>query len=109
MKAVRHHTDNKWVILYIERWLKAPMKMEDGTQVQRGRGTPQGGVVSPILSNLFLHYTFDLWMTRNYPKSEWVRYADDGLAHCRTEQEAEELLQKLSIMVPKNWTTFKKK
>ena len=85
------------------------MKMEDGTQVQRGRGTPQGGVVSPILSNLFLHYTFDLWMTRNYPKSEWVRYADDGLAHCRTEQEAEELLQKLSIMVPKNWTTFKKK
>jgi len=96
MKAVKHHTDNKWVILYIERWLKAPMEMEDGTQVQRGRGTPQGGVISPILSNLFLHYTFDLWMTRNYPKSEWCRYADDGLVHCRTEQEAKELLQKLN-------------
>lgn len=96
MKAVRHHTDNKWVLLYIERWLKAPMAMEDGTEVQRGRGTPQGGVISPILSNLFLHYTFDLWMTRNYPKSEWCRYADDGLVHCRTEQEAKELLQKLN-------------
>jgi len=96
MKAVRHHTDNKWVLLYIERWLKAPMEMEDGTQVQRGRGTPQGGVISPILSNLFLHYTFDLWMTRNYPKVEWCRYADDGLVHCRTEQEAKELLQKLN-------------
>jgi len=96
MKAVRHHTDNKWVLLYIERWLKAPMAMEDGTEVQRGRGTPQGGVISPLLSNLFLHYTFDLWMTRNYPKSEWCRYADDGLVHCRTEREAKEILQKLN-------------
>ena len=96
MKAVGKHTDNKWVLLYIERWLKAPMQMEDGTHVQRDKGTPQGGVISPLLSNLFLHYTFDLWMKRNHPKSEWARYADDALVHCRTEHEAKEILQRLN-------------
>ena len=88
LKAVRKHVKCKWALLYIERWLTAPME-ENGTKIERTRGTPQGGVISPILSNLFLHYTFDLWMRRTYPDLPWCRYADDGLVHCRTEQEAE--------------------
>lgn len=92
MKAVKKHTECKWVILYIERWLKAPMQMTDGSQKQRDRGTPQGGVVSPVLSNLFMHYAFDVWMTKMYPDRPWCRYADDGLIHLKTEQEAQEML-----------------
>ncbi|HMB83412.1 MAG TPA: group II intron reverse transcriptase/maturase [Terriglobales bacterium] len=88
LRAVRKHVTCKWALLYIERWLKAPMMQEDGVIVERNRGTPQGGVVSPILSNAFLHYAFDLWMTRTYPDLPWCRYADDGLVHCRTEPEA---------------------
>ncbi len=95
MKAVRKHTDNKWIILYIERWLKAPMQMPDGEITARTRGTPQGGVISPILSNLFLHYVFDVWMNRKHPSNPWCRYADDGLVHCRTEQEAQKILSEL--------------
>ena len=89
LRAVRKHVQCKWALLYIERWLKAPMQLEDGTRVERTCGTPQGGVVSPILSNLFMHYTFDLWMARTYPELPWCRYADDGLVHCRVEYEAE--------------------
>jgi RNA-directed DNA polymerase len=89
LKAVKKHTECKWVILYIERWLKASMQLADGTLVERTKGTPQGGVVSPVLSNLFLHYAFDVWMTRTFPQVPWCRYADDGLAHCRTEQQAQ--------------------
>jgi RNA-directed DNA polymerase len=85
MRAVRKHTDCKWVQLYIERWLKAPAQLEDGTLVPRDRGTPQGGVVSPLLANLFLHYAFDLWMQRLHPETPFERYADDGLIHCQTE------------------------
>jgi group II intron reverse transcriptase/maturase len=88
LKAVRRHVKSKWALLYIERWLTAPME-KDGQRIARSCGTPQGGVVSPILSNLFLHYAFDLWMKRTYPDLPWCRYADDGLVHCRTEQEAE--------------------
>ena len=91
LRAVRKHVTCKWVLLYIERWLKAPMVQEDGTTIERSRGTPQGGVVSPILANLFLHYAFDLWMARTHPELPWCRYADDGLVHCRTEPEAEAL------------------
>jgi RNA-directed DNA polymerase len=91
LRAVRKHVTCKWVLLYIERWLKAPMVQEDGTTVGRSRGTPQGGVVSPILANLFMHYTFDLWMVRTHPGLPWCRYADDGLVHCRNEQEAQAL------------------
>jgi RNA-directed DNA polymerase len=92
MKAVMKHTDNKWVILYIERWLKTPMQRDDGTLVERTRGTPQGGVISPVLSNLFLHYVFDIWMGQQHPGQPWCRYADDGLVHCKTEQEAQGML-----------------
>jgi group II intron reverse transcriptase/maturase len=89
LRAVRKHVKCQWALLYIERWLKAPMELEDGTRVERTRGTPQGGVISPLLSNLFMHYTFDLWMARTYPELPWCRYADDGLVHCRVEHEAE--------------------
>lgn len=89
LKAVWKHTECKWTRLYIERWLKAPMQMADGTLVERTRGTPQGGVVSPVLANLFLHYAFDVWMGRTYPGVLWCRYADDGLIHCKTEKEAQ--------------------
>lgn len=88
MRAVRKHVTCPWALLYIERWLTAPMLREDGTLIERARGTPQGGVVSPILANLFLHYTFDLWMARTFPHLRWCRYADDGLVHCRSEREA---------------------
>jgi group II intron reverse transcriptase/maturase len=90
LKAVRKHVKCEWALLYIERWLAAPMEC-DGVRTGRTRGTPQGGVISPILANLFLHYTFDLWMKRKYPDLPWCRYADDGLVHCRSEQEAETL------------------
>jgi len=95
LRAVRKHVTCNWALLYIERWLKVPMVQEDGTTTGRSRGTPQGGVVSPILANLFMHYTFDLWMARTHPDFPWCRYADDGLVHCRTEQEAEAFKAKL--------------
>jgi RNA-directed DNA polymerase len=88
LRAIRKHVTCKWALLYIERWLVAPMMQENGTVVVRDRGTPQGGVVSPILANLFMHYTFDLWMARTFPELRWCRYADDGLVHCRNEKEA---------------------
>jgi len=97
MKAVRKHTDNKWVTLYIERWLKTPMKLPDGKLQEKTRGVMQGGVISPVLSNLFLHYMFDSWMKRNYPTIPWCRYADDGLVHCKTERQARHLLAELTI------------
>ena len=95
MKAVRFHTGCKWLILYIERWLKAPFQLKSGELMERKSGTPQGGVISPLLANLFLHYVFDKWMMRENPQNPWVRYADDGIAHCRSQNEAEELLIKL--------------
>jgi RNA-directed DNA polymerase len=91
MKAVRKHTDSRWILLYVERWLKAPAQQPDGTLVQRDRGTPQGGVVSPLLANLFLHYAFDDWMRRRYPEIPFERYADDVIVHCKTEMEAKQL------------------
>src|SRR4051812_39196872 len=95
LRAVRKHVTCKWALLSIERWLTAQMEQDDGTRIARTRGTPQGGVISPILSNLFMHYTFDLWMIRTLPDLPWCRYADDGLVHCRTEREAEVLKAEL--------------
>jgi RNA-directed DNA polymerase len=91
LKALKKHVKCDWAMLYIKRWLTAPLQREDGTLVERHQGTPQGGVVSPVLANLFLHYTFDVWMARHYPDNPWCRYADDGLVHCRTEQEAQSI------------------
>ena len=87
-RALEKHTGCEWVRLYIGRWLTAPLQLTDGTLVERIKGTPQGGVVSPLLANLFLHYAFDAWMARTFPGVLWCRYADDGLVHCRTETEA---------------------
>ena len=91
LKAVARHTDLRWVLLYIERWLKAPMLMTDGTLVAREKGTPQGSPISPLLANLFMHYAFDRWMDREYPGCPFERYADDVVAHCDSEQQARNL------------------
>ena len=91
LRALEKHTDCKWVLLYIERWLIAPFQLEDGRLQQRTKGTPQGGVISPLLMNLFLHYVFDHWMAKHYPHVQFARYADDAVAHCRTQAEAEVL------------------
>jgi len=95
MKAVHHHVTDPWIILYINRWLKAPVVLPDGTKEQRTRGTPQGGVASPLLANLFLHYAFDHWMAKRHPSTEFERYADDIICHCRTELGANKLLSEL--------------
>jgi RNA-directed DNA polymerase len=91
LKAVAHHTDERWVLLYIERWLTAPMLMADGTLAAREKGTPQGSPISPLLANLFMHYAFDQWMAREYPGCPFERYADDVVAHCDTEEQARAL------------------
>jgi len=89
MRAVRKHTDSKWLRLYIERWLKAPVQTSDGTLVERGKGSPQGSVISPLLANLFLHYAFDEWMRRNLKNIPFERYADDIVVHGISEKQAE--------------------
>ena len=95
LRAVAHHTDNPWVRLYITRWLRAPAQMPDGTLVERTRGTPQGGVISPLLANLFMHYAFDMWMCRNFPAVQFERYADDAIVHCVSEAQAKSVLEAL--------------
>jgi RNA-directed DNA polymerase len=91
LKAVAHHTDERWVLLYIQRWLTAPMQMPDGTLVAREKGTPQGSPISPLLANLFMHYAFDRWMDREHPGCPFERYADDVVAHCDSEEQARTL------------------
>jgi group II intron reverse transcriptase/maturase len=91
-RAVAHHTDIPWVRLYVARWLRAPVQRPDGTQDARTMGTPQGGVISPLLANLFLHYAFDWWMQRTFPSVPFERYADDALVHCRSERQARTVL-----------------
>ena len=88
LKAVADHTDQRWILLYVERWLKAPLQLEDGTLVERERGTPQGSAISPLLANMFLHYAFDAWMAREYPAVRFERYCDDVIVHARSEREA---------------------
>ena len=91
LKAVAHHTDERWVLLYIERWLTAPMQMPDGTLTARDRGTPQGSPISPLLANVFMHYAFDAWMVREFPGCPFARFADDIVAHCDSEDQARAL------------------
>jgi RNA-directed DNA polymerase len=95
MRAVRHHTDVPWILLYVERWLRAPVQHEDGRLEERTKGSPQGSVISPLLSNLFMHYAFDDWLRRNYPSIQFARYADDAVVHVRSLHEAEALLEVL--------------
>jgi group II intron reverse transcriptase/maturase len=89
LKAVAHHTNLRWILLYVERWLKAPIQLGDGTLKPRDRGSPQGSAISPVLANIFLHYALDLWLCREFPDVPFERYADDEILHCRTRQQAE--------------------
>jgi RNA-directed DNA polymerase len=93
LKAVEHHTDQRWILLYVQRWLQAPLQQQDGTLVERDRGTPQGSAISPVLANLFLHYAFDAWMRRTFPSVPFERYADDAIAHCTSLAHAEHVLK----------------
>ena len=101
MKAVKKYTESKWIILYIERFLSASMKMPNGNVEQRITGTPQGGVISPVLANLFLHYAFDVWMERSFHENPWARYTDDGVIHCKSKEEAERILEELKERMQK--------
>ena len=95
MKAVEKHTRCTWIRLYISRWLKASVVLKDGTLEVRVKGTPQGGVISPLLANLYLHYALDVWMSRHHPDVPFERYADDVVLHCRTRWRAEVILSSL--------------
>jgi RNA-directed DNA polymerase len=96
MKAVGSHIKEDWILLYIERWLTAPFETTEGTRVPRERGTPQGGVVSPILMNLFMHYAFDVWMKRSNPSCPFARYADDAVVHCSSQEQAEQVMRSIA-------------
>jgi group II intron reverse transcriptase/maturase len=95
LRALRKHTSCQWVLLYIGRWLTVPFAFADGRQEARTKGIVQGAVISPLLMNLFLHYVCDRWMAQHYPRQPFARYADDGVLHCRTEAEAEQLKEAL--------------
>jgi RNA-directed DNA polymerase len=96
LRAVGHVMEEKWVLMYVERWLKMPVQKRDGRVEQKqGKGTPQGGVISPILANLYLHFTMDVWLSKHYPRVSFVRYADDAVIHCRSKPEAEEVKEAL--------------
>ena len=92
MKAVRFHTEEKWIHLYVERWLQAPLQQKDGQLIKRDRGTPQGGVISPLLANIFMHHAFDVWLERHFPYVKFERFADDSLVHCNSLKQAEDVL-----------------
>lgn len=93
MKALQFHTNEKWIHLYVERWLKAPLQQSNGELIKRESGTPQGGVASPLLANIFMHHAFDDWMKRNFPEVRFERFADDILAHCRSYNQARRMLE----------------
>jgi group II intron reverse transcriptase/maturase len=92
LKAVAHHTNLRWILLYVERWLEAPVQLQDGTLKPRDRGSPQGSAISPVLANIFLHYALDLWLGREFPGVPFERYADDVILHCRSRQQAQLVL-----------------
>ena len=96
LKAVSHVMEEKWVLMYVERWLKMPVQKQDGTvEPKQGKGTPQGGVISPLLANLYLHFAMDKWLSSHYPTVRFVRYADDVVIHCSTHQQAEQVKEAL--------------
>ena len=97
VRTVEANTADKWVLLYVKRWLKAPLQLPDGTLQERDKGTPQGSAVSPVLANLFLHYAFDMFLEREFPTVEFERYADDAVVHCVTERQARQVWEALAV------------
>jgi group II intron reverse transcriptase/maturase len=96
LQAISHVMEEKWVLMYVDRWLKMPVQKQDGTvEPKQGRGTPQGGVISPLLANLYLHFAMDKWLSKHYPTLRFVRYADDVVIHCSTHQQAEQVKEAL--------------
>jgi RNA-directed DNA polymerase len=96
LKAVARHTDQQWVLLYVQRWLVAPLQQQDGSLVARDRGTPQGSAISPVLANLFMHYAFDTWLAREFPAVTFERYCDDAVIHCGSEEQARQVRDALA-------------
>lgn len=96
IELVKKHTDCKWILLYVERWLKAPLQKEDGTVEEREKGSPQGSVISPLLANIFLHHAFDSWMRKRFPNVQFERYADDIVVHCQSEKQAQYVLDMIT-------------
>ena len=96
LQCLMHLNTPKWMMMYIERWLKAPMQEADGSLTKRDSGTPQGGVISPLLANLYLHYSFDKWMELKHPQVEFERYADDIIVHCQAEEQTKSLLKQIA-------------
>ncbi|WP_395460289.1 group II intron reverse transcriptase/maturase [Wolbachia endosymbiont (group B) of Myelois circumvoluta] len=105
LEAIKKHTDCKWVILYVERWMKVPIQQADGSKVVRDKGVPQGGSISPIISNIFMHHVFDMWMRQNYPTMPFERYVDDAIVHCKTQKQAEFI----KVMIEKRLAEYKLK
>ncbi len=100
MLSVERHVEEKWINMYIRRWLEMPVQTKTGELIgKQGKGTPQGGVISPLLANLFLHYVMDKWLTKKHPQIRFVRYADDAIIHCRTQEEAEMVLKSINARV----------
>ena len=97
LRAVAHHTDQRWVLLYVQRWLTAPLQRRDGSLLARDRGSPQGSAISPILANLFMHYAFDAWMAREFPAVGFERYCDDVVVHCRSEGQAQHVREAIAV------------
>ena len=96
LKAVERHTDQKWILLYVRRWLTAPLQQRDGTLTARDRGTPQGSSISPVLANLYLHYAMDMWLDREFPGVTFERYCDDAVIHCGSEEQARQVRDALA-------------
>jgi retron-type reverse transcriptase len=96
LKAVAHHTNQRWILLYVQRWLSAPLQAQDGSLLARDRGSPQGSAISPLLANLFMHYAFDAWMAREFPAVRFERYCDDVVVHCRSEAEAHQVREAIA-------------
>ena len=96
LRAVQRHTDQPWVLLYVKRWLVAPLQRQDGTVAARDRGTPQGSAISPVLANLFMHYAFDTWLVRVFPAVTFERYCDDAVIHCTSEEQARQVRDALA-------------